>query len=159
MRTWMWIATLCSALALTACGNTTTKVKGALGFDTHVRLVFDVSSDLNPDHTGRPSPLMVRVYELKTPTLFERADFIDLYERDKEVLGADFIAKHEMRRLTPGDQRIEELVLSDEARYVAVFAEFTRYQDAEFGLLIPVKPHGSVKQQVRIESNQLAAVD
>lgn len=159
MRTWMWIALLAAALVLTGCSNTTTKVKGALGFDTKVRLVFDVSSDINPDQMGRPSPLMLRVYELKTATLFERADFIDLFERDKEVLGADFIAKHEMRRITPGDERIEDLVLSNDARYVAVFAEFTQYQDAEFGLLIPVNPHGSVKQRVRIESNQLASID
>ena len=159
MRIWMWTALVAVALSVTGCGNATMKVKSAMGFDTKMRLVLHARSDLNPDHTGRPSPLIVRIYELRTPTLFERADFIDLFERDEEILGVDLIARHEVRRLTPGDNRVEDLVLSDEARYVAVFAEFTRYQDASHGLMVPVDLHGSARYHVSIEANRLVPGD
>ena len=159
MVAWKWMAGIALAVLVAGCSNTTTKVKGALGFDTEVRLTFDVSSDINPDSSGRPSPLMVRVYELKSPTLFERANFIDLYQRDQQVLGADYIAKHDIRRLTPGDERVETLMLSDDAQYIAVFAEFTRYQDANFAVLIPVKSHSKTKEVVQIKGNQLAQAD
>lgn len=145
---------------LASCTDTTTKIKGTLGFDTYVHLTFRVSSDINPDDSGRPSPLYIRIYELKSPNLFERADFLDLFEHDKETLGADFIRRHDVKRLVPGlKEHVEDLQISDEAQYIAVFGEFTHYQDADYYLLIPVKSHSKTKQEILVTATSLRVIE
>ncbi len=145
--------------ALVSCSKQTTKVKDVLGFDTYVKLTFRVSSDVNPDGAGRPSPLILRYYELKSPTLFERANFLDLFENDKEVLGADLIRRHDVKRLVPGlEEHVEDAQISDEAQYIAVYAEFTRYQNSDYYLLIPVKPHSKTKKEILITGTSLRLV-
>ena len=37
------------------------------------------SADVNPNDTGRPSPVVVRVYQLRTDTLFAAADYNALF--------------------------------------------------------------------------------
>ena len=49
---------------------------------------IEASTSVNPSLSKRPSPVQVRVYELKTPTAFNNADFVSLYQRDQAELGA-----------------------------------------------------------------------
>jgi type VI secretion system VasD/TssJ family lipoprotein len=49
-----------------------------------INLKLTGSDQLNPDLNGRPSPIVVRLFELKHPVTFENADFFSLYERAKE---------------------------------------------------------------------------
>ncbi|MEB0104693.1 type VI secretion system lipoprotein TssJ, partial [Pseudomonas sp. CCI3.2] len=50
---------------------------------TKLDLTLAASDQLNPDLHGRPSPIVVRLIELKNPVAFENADFFSLYERPK----------------------------------------------------------------------------
>src|SRR5258706_1089055 len=59
---------------------------------------------LNPSVQGRPSPVVVRVFELKNPASFDDADFMSLYEREREGLAADLVARDEFV-ITPGETR------------------------------------------------------
>jgi type VI secretion system protein VasD len=97
-----------------------------------------LNTNINPDDSKRPAPLFVRLYELKSDKQFSNANFIDLYERDKEVLGADMIAKQRLKRIAPGETRKDEYVLDTQTRYVGLFAEFSQYKDASFKIIIPV---------------------
>lgn len=129
-----------------------------LHLDTDVTIRFIADADVNPDDKNRPSPLFVRLYELKSPQQFERANFIDLYERDKEVLGADMLAKQTLKRLKPGDERKDKLVLSTQTRYVGLMAEFFQYQKAKFKIVIPVASENVVASSsvVRISGNVMS---
>lgn len=51
---------------------------------TKINLKLTGGDQLNPDLNGRPSPIVVRLFELKHPVTFENADFFSLYERAKE---------------------------------------------------------------------------
>ena len=42
---------------------------------TLVQVALSAQANVNPDSRGRPSPIVVRFYELKTPTAFNNADF------------------------------------------------------------------------------------
>ncbi|TQV76416.1 type VI secretion system lipoprotein TssJ [Aliikangiella marina] len=121
-----------------------------LNLDTDVLLTFDVQADVNPDDTKTPSPLFVRFYELKSNSVFEKAEFIDLYERDKEVLGPDLIAKQELKRLTPGEKREQTFVLNPETQYIGLFAEFYDYADSKYRLVVPVKVNNIFEDEVLI---------
>ena len=57
---------------------------------------IQASADLNPSVSQRPSPLLLRVYELKTAAGFNQADFMALYQSDTATLGADMVSREEL---------------------------------------------------------------
>lgn len=145
----LWGVLLVVAL-LQGCGSMDSKVGGVLNLDTDLKLVINVDSDVNPDEKGHPSPVFLRMYELKSPTLMEQADFIALYERDTEVLGKDYIAKLELKRLAPGDARVEKHVLNAETQYIALFAEFFDYKNAKYKVVFPVTSNNIIRNSINI---------
>lgn len=58
---------------------------------TKLDLKLQASEELNPDLRGRPSPIVVRLLELKNPSSFNNADFFSLYQRPKESLMPDLV--------------------------------------------------------------------
>lgn len=134
------VAVAVAVVSMPACSSLNTRVGGVFNADTDFRLTLQADADINPDDKKRPSPLFVRMYELKSTKQFEKANFIDLFERDGEVLGADLVAKQTLKRLRPGDERVDRFVLKPETRYVGLFAEFLQYRDARFKILVPIAP-------------------
>lgn len=67
-------------------------------------LVFDITASprANPDQQGRYSPIMVTIYELKSPALFQEMDFFTLQNNSKETLSDDLLNKEEFI-LQPGE--------------------------------------------------------
>lgn len=139
-------------LAITSIASCTS-LNGAVGtyfdMDTDLRVEFAVASDINPDEAGKASPLFVRMYELKTPKLMTEADFIRIYENDKDALGADLVAVHRLRLFKPGEGRTEHYVLDKETRYVAFFAEFVRFRDAEYKAIVPVVANNVIRTSAK----------
>lgn len=85
---------------------------------------------LNPDHMGRPSPIVIRLYTLKSGDIFNNADFFALYEQDTSILGDDLITSEELEIL-PGENRvIEERELDMETTHVGVIAAYRDLDNA-----------------------------
>jgi type VI secretion system protein VasD len=118
------LAIACAALALTACASREPK-------PVQTRTWFTASTDSNPDVHGRPSPVVIRIFELKSDAEFNGADFFSLYEREKETLGAAFIQREEYV-LQPGEQKDLLLPMSREARYVGAIAAFRDIRGAKW---------------------------
>jgi len=143
--------TLFELTVLTGCTSINSGVGGYFDLDTDLAIEFKVSADINPDDNSRPSPLFIRMYEMKAKKMIKKADFIDLYERDKEVLGADMLAVQKLKRLIPGEDREDNFVLSKNTLYVALYAEFLQYKNAKFKLIIPVVPNNIIATTVTVE--------
>jgi type VI secretion system protein VasD len=79
--------------------------------------------DLNPDATGRASPVVLRVFELKSDAEFLSADFFALYERERESLGSSLLSRQEFV-LQPGESRELFLPVPRDAAYIGVVAAF-----------------------------------
>lgn len=135
---------------MTGCSTVNEKVGGALNFDTDLKLQVIASSSVNPDETDRASPVYLRLYQLSDPKAFENASFLDLYEKDKEVLADTFISKQELKRITPDSTRVERFVLTKGTRYVAVFAEFFKYKEARAKVVFPVTSSNVIRDSVKI---------
>ena len=56
---------------------------------TRMEAQVEASEDLNPDYDGQASPLVVRMYQLKSPVAFNNATFFALYDSDVAELGDD----------------------------------------------------------------------
>lgn len=144
-------------IVLSACSTVNTSVGGFFNMDTDLEIKFKVDADVNPDDDRKPSPLFVRMYQLKSTKMFNRANFIDLYEKDKEVLGVDMISMQKLRRIKPGESRVENFVLNKETRYIGLYAEFLQYKKSGYKLLMPVVPTNVVgtSEKVLIAGNKI----
>lgn len=151
------ISIILAIAVITACSSLNTKVGGMLNLKTDLVLGFVADADINPDEKNRPSPLFLRMYELKSTKQFERANFLDLYERDAEILGADLVAKQTLKRLKPGDERKDNFVLKPETRYVGLFAEFLQYKNAKFKIIIEIAPTNVIASSadIRLAANTI----
>jgi len=90
---------------------------------TTVQVHMVVSEQANPDLDERPSPIVIRIYELKSLGKFEEGDFYKLFENYDSLLGPELIAS-EQYHLKPSDVNIIKQTLSAETRYIAVTAAF-----------------------------------
>jgi len=88
---------------------------------THAELI--VSADVNPDASGRASPVVVRVYQLRNDGEFNSADFFGVYEKEKETLGASLVSREEYV-LAPGENRKLDLPLNGDTRFIGVVAAY-----------------------------------
>jgi type VI secretion system protein VasD len=133
------------ALSLGACasGPKPTPVTGNIA----------ASPQVNPSVSRRPSPLLVRVYELKAATAFNAADFVSLYQRDQAELGADLVAREELT-LAPGETRPLAKTLSPETRFVGVFAAYRDLEHARWRSVVPIQP--GKKQRIVIQAEELS---
>lgn len=71
---------------------------------TRIDLVIVAKDDVNPDEKKRPSPILVRIYELKNSATFDAADYFSLHNSDKTAIGADLLVRDEFI-LRPGEKK------------------------------------------------------
>lgn len=152
---WLWfIHVFLSGLALAAvvsgCSSTRNPVGAAFNFDTNLRLLITAAADINPNHHSRSSPLIIRLYELKDASSFENADFVDIYERDEELLATSLLGRHFLKAVVPGEERQERLVLSPGTTHVGLFAEFAQYRGSGYKLVFPVTQHNVIRDLVNV---------
>jgi type VI secretion system protein VasD len=86
-------------------------------------LKVEAAAQSNPDETGRPSPVKVRVYELKDSNTFSEADYFSLNANDKSVLGSDLLSKVEMI-LRPGETKRIERKSHPQATSIGILAGY-----------------------------------
>jgi type VI secretion system protein VasD len=105
---------------------------------TKLDLTLKGSDELNPDLNGRPSPIVLRLIELKHPVSFETADFFSLYQRPKEVLSPDMVVLEELE-LRPGETRELKLSVQEGSRYVGVLAAYRDLPESNWRVVIPLQ--------------------
>jgi len=93
------------------------------------------SADTNPDSSGRPSPVAVRVYLLTADAGFSKVDYFALFDDPEKALGAELITHRDLV-LSPGDRQLLELSVSKDTRYVGVMAGFRDARNAQWKAIV-----------------------
>lgn len=106
---------------------------------TKLNLKLTASDQLNPDINGRPSPIVVRLFELKQPVAFENADFFSLYGGAKQFLAQDLVASEELE-LRPGEVTEMKLRLAEGSRYVGVLAAYRDLPESKWRDTVSLTP-------------------
>ncbi|OZY87498.1 type VI secretion system-associated lipoprotein [Cellvibrio mixtus] len=145
------IALLGMSVFIAGCSSSKSRVGGVLNLDTDLKLMFETASDINPDENSRPSPVFVRFYQLKSATAFDKADFIDIYERDAEIFGGDIVSKQVLKPLLPGVGRTERFVLEPGTKIIALYAEFSQYPGSTYKVTFPVTENNIIKNKVTVK--------
>ena len=130
MHRFTCLALLAALLSLTGCA-----ALSPYSDMTKLDLTLNGSDELNPDLNGRPSPIVLRLIELKHPVAFETADFFSLYQRPKEALSPDMVVLEELE-LRPGEQREMKLSVQPGSRYVGVLAAYRDLPESNWRVVI-----------------------
>ena len=105
---------------------------------TQLQLTLSAVPSLNPDKDGRPSPVVVRLFELTTPTEFNQADFFDLFDKDRATLGEALVATDDLEVL-PADQRSLDRTLDPRTRFVGFLAAFREIEVSTWRAIAAVR--------------------
>ncbi len=129
---------------------------GCAGAPKPTRLIVDThtSATVNPDAGGRATPVVVRVYGLKTLDPFQSADFFSLYEDDRGLLGASMLYREE-RLMNPGEQWRLEAKLPPETRYLGVVAAFREIDRAQWRSVVPLRPGKKNRLRIHLEDHRV----
>lgn len=110
-------------------------------FPPSTKLHFKVAADINPDIEGRPSPVIIRVYELASKTVFENQDFFALYDNPEAILRTDLLKKDELV-FEPGQRNEYRMALQPATKAVALVAAYRDIDGARWRAVVDVKPTG-----------------
>ncbi len=108
------------------------------------------SDDLNPNYEGGASPVVVRIYQLKTLGSFQSADFFSLLDNESSVLGEDLIAREEME-LRPGETLDFKRDFSPRANYIGVLAAFRDLENARWRAFAALPRKSKVGVRIQLE--------
>ncbi|HEX5684916.1 MAG TPA: type VI secretion system lipoprotein TssJ [Ideonella sp.] len=142
-RGWWFVSAGLAAMLVAGCASAPKPAK--------ISGTIEASASVNPSASQRPSPVMLRVYELKSPTAFNAADFMSLYQRDQAELASDFVAREEMT-LAPGESRPLTKTLSVDTKYIGVVAAFRDLEHARWRAIAPVQPGKAHKVVIRADA-------
>ena len=138
-----WAALLAGA-ALMSGGCASHRANEAV--ETRTQLAAD--NDVNPDLQGRPSPIVIRIFQLRGDAEFSKADFFGLYGHEKEVLGPSLVGIDEYV-LRPGEKREVRIGMMNDTRYVATVAAFRDISVARWRVL-QLRPGRSIFSKERL---------
>lgn len=122
---------------------------------TVIQLTLEVAADANPDARGRASPIVVRLFELKSLAAFDSSDFFSLFEKDQATLGGELVAREEFQ-FQPGDTRKFERTLQSDTRHVAVIAAFRDLERSKWRAATAVPLHKTTPVVVRVDARSIS---
>jgi type VI secretion system protein VasD len=150
LRRLLWLLVPCvGLLILTACPKEPARVN----------IVLSAAQNVNPDPSGQPLSVVVRIYQLKDPGRLQSADYDAIWKSDKETLSDDFLDRQE-RIVQPGARETLEIKANPLTAYLGVVALFRNPSGDTWRKIIPVKGKNSkITLSIREQSIEISSVD
>lgn len=117
--------------ALGGCGGAASVKTNSLEF------TIQADQEINLNENNEPSPIVIRVYELKTKTAFEQASFFELLDSDTTKLGTELVAKREFE-VKPGDKSTFTRDSPTDAKHIGVIAGFRQIEAATWRSVVDI---------------------
>ena len=135
----------CGIALAVGCGSSPPLLRGAITVDSNV----------NPDRAGRPSPIVVRIYELKATAAFSGADFFALFDNEQATLSGELVGREEFQ-LQPGESRQYSRQLQPETKFVGVVGAFRDLEQARWRQAVPVPPKKSPTTTIGLQARAVS---
>lgn len=129
---WTRSAAVAAALAVAACGSSAPD-------PTIVGVAISATGAINPNSVSEPSPVVLRIYQLKSDSAFNAAEFSEIFYNDRKVLGGDLLGQKEFN-VKPGDKLTYDDTVSPETRFLGVVAGFRDIENATWRVIEATTP-------------------
>lgn len=104
-----------------------------------IELAVASQPNVNPDNSGRPSPVIVKMFELRNDLAFKQSDFHSLFNQPMQALGSDLIAADELVFI-PGEARVVRYLPTEQTRFIGIMAGFRQMDRSLWRVIRPVDP-------------------
>ncbi len=118
--------------ALAGCSGVTRKE-----LPVPIQFSLRATQNTNPSVSGRPSPVVVSIYELRNSASFLAADFMSLIRDDRSVLGEDRLARQEYV-LQPGETRLVRRRSDLSTRFIGVVVGYRDMEGSVWRSIAPI---------------------
>ena len=105
-------------------------------------LTIHAGASQNPDPSGHPEPVAVRVYQLTGTGKFERADIFSLLDHQETALGPEMLGEEEVL-ISPGETRTLTREVKPGTQFVGVAVLFRDADHAKWRAVAPAAAHGT----------------
>ncbi|QEO16473.1 type VI secretion system lipoprotein TssJ [Acetobacter vaccinii] len=134
----------------------TVSLTGCGGPDpTRIKLSVTTTAQINRNTEGVPSPVVMRVFDLRTREPFQTSSFDSLYHDSLKTLGASSLGSDEYE-LPPSWQWSAERVSPPETQYLGVVVAFRVLPGATWRLSVPIRQHRTNKIKLLIGPNSVS---
>ena len=144
-----WIARLSPLISgvvlLAGCSSGPPLVQGTIRAEPAV----------NPDRGGRPSPIVVRVYELKAVAAFNGADFFALYDKEQETIGGDLVGREEFL-LQPSESRQYRRQFQPDTKFIGVIGAYRDLEQSRWRQVIPVPAKSKATLTISVQARAVS---
>lgn len=123
---------------------------------TVVQLHFQAAPDLNPAPGGQPSPVRVRLYELKSGSTFGRADYFPLVEAADATLAGDLVAQDEVL-VAPGAELQVDRTLDEQTRLIGLIVAYRELDRSVWRHLVAIPAQQRSQLKVRLDAHGVSA--
>ena len=107
-----------------------------------VNLTLEATQTVNPNDNNRPSPVVVRIYQLRNNAVFLATPYDRLFEDDKGALKEELIERSVAVTLRPGDRTTISVVMDKEVRFLGIAAFYRVYDGIQWHVAIPTPLKG-----------------
>ena len=120
-------------------------------------LTIQSAKYLNPNLNGDPSPVVITLYQLKSPYSFKQATFDSLNTNSGKTLSTDLIDKNVIE-VRPGSNLSVSQQISPNAQYLGIVAGYRNINKATWKKLIKLvnEPNKETIIHLDLESEALA---
>ena len=159
MKKWFLMVFL-MAVMVSGCGgggisNLTSSSQSPKAPDpTTVRFTIIATSSINPNSRGRPSPILLDIYQLSGYQKLLDASFFDLRESQGQVIGGDLL-KRETLSLNPGDSLVHQVTVESNAQYVGVTGGFIEINRASWRGVVDLEQNRMNDIVIRVDGRNL----
>lgn len=125
---------------------------------TYLDAKIEASSKVNPDDSGRASPIVLRIYELKAADTFQNTDFFSLYDKESATLGQDMNGREEIE-VQPGGSKTVNRKVQPDTQYIGVMAAFRDIDQAHWRATYKLSPHKTNSVTIKLGRNSVSIVN
>jgi len=116
--------------------------------DVEIKGSIEAVDSVNPNSLGRPSPLLVKVFQLGARDKFEAAEYFDLSDAAEATLGPDMLGVQSVM-LAPGERRPYEGEFDPQTRFIGVIAGYREIHQAQWRSIIEMPEKSILKLMKR----------
>jgi type VI secretion system protein VasD len=124
---------------------------------TVVELTFSAADDVNPEPSGRASPIAVRYYQLSATGTFESVDYFQIHDKEAAVLGEELLDRHDLA-IVPGATRKVSIDAKPAAKAFGVIASYRDIDAAQWRADVPIPANQTTRLKVQLDKLKLAII-
>lgn len=121
------------------------------------KLTVIANKDVNPDGSGRPSPIQIKVYQLTSRTTLDNLDFDKLFYRGEDFLSDELLEQKEFI-LQPKEELKHEIALVSGVTHIAVLAAYRDIDSTRWKHLYKINDTGYYSHKLMVTQQGLVDV-